>query len=278
MNLDALADLHVFTKLSLLGREVLAAATSRRLSRAFQLDPQQPELDALLFTHLDTGLPFALVPGGTFEMGFTAADLAELKEHLPTEDDLRNATEGTTEELSPAHSVRVSPFLIARDLLGQAEIERIGKGGHEVPNHVAPTRDEACQLVSSIHMRLPSEAELEWLLRDGGRYSFTLDAARKIKEISRDSRLYRSRFGVNDLFDEQWAADDYHPTYEGAPSTSIPWMDGDKAGVFRGGSAPEYVDEPAQLFGVLAAMRAKGTMGQARVRLAMTLSLEELPM
>ncbi|MEZ4302982.1 MAG: hypothetical protein R3B70_49115 [Polyangiaceae bacterium] len=272
MTMQSLSDIRTFQSLSTEARGELAEAVAARLGPEFAPEEQEEGVCALLFRHLTSGLVLALVPGGGFEMGLTGADIAELRDFLQSEDLMREALEGATSEMLPAHRVEVAPFLIARELLGAAEVERLSNLRFKGPNCSMLHRDEARDLARSLGFRLVSEAELEWIQREGGTCSFTLDAARKLEEIGRDSTLLTSRLGIVELFDEQWVEDDYHATYDGAPSTSSPWMDGDPAGVFRGGSGPEYVDEPQQVVGILAAMRGNGAMAQARIRLALDIA------
>ena len=94
--------------------------------------------------------------------------------------------------------------------------------------HVRPFRlfsDAHGRVCDRFHLcTLWVAAELEWLARDGDRFHFALDGARRHEEVRGDSRLLRSRFGIVDIFEQQWVEDDFHPTYEGAPTTSAPWI------------------------------------------------------
>ena len=222
----------------------------------------------LPLVHGPTGLAFSAIAGGTFDMGLTEVDLAEARTYFEWGEEFTKIFERGTTEQRPVHRVRVRPFLFGTSPLEGEEVVRFSQGLVSAPGDARFSRRQVIDVSASLGFRLPSEAELEWLCRDGGVTSFTLDAARKLDETGGDSRKLHSRFGALGLFDDQWAADDYHPTYEGAPDTSVPWMDGLGEGVCRGGCSPEYVDEPHQIVGLLASMRSNGTMARARVRLA----------
>jgi formylglycine-generating enzyme required for sulfatase activity len=208
--------------------------------------------DGIGLWHLPTDLPFVAVPGGEFQMGITDADLAAVATYDSVEPD-----DPTLQLLMaygrPVRTVRVLPFLVSRDLValdasGTPSIrERFGPGYHRADAQAAAAR---------FGFRLPSEAEFEWIAREGGVEAFVYGA---LKPLDADQiaalRAERdedpeydifdehqppyhpvNRFGVNGLFCRQWMADDWHPTFEGAPDTSEPWLDGDPQGVRRGDS------------------------------------------
>ncbi len=65
-------------------------------------------------------------------------------------------------------------------------------------------------------LRLLSEAELEWVMREGG-LSFSDDGARIYTAISRWPR--QSGWGIEGLTQNTWVADESHDNYRGAPSS-----------------------------------------------------------
>lgn len=206
-----------------------------------------------------SGTTFTVVAGGEFAMGLTEQDV----DHASCRVDWSSGPEGYVEYLGasarPAHTVEVKPFLCQRSLAPAGED----------PPYVS--RDEARGQAQSAGLRNVSEAELEWLLRDGGRYAFKLGAARRADK--RDRMDYASsRFGVEDLLVLQWAADDWHASYEGAPCTSEPWMNGDSAGVCRNSFVPYVLEAEDDFMHLLAAMRERGNAPCA-VRLARDLPL-----
>lgn len=273
MHMDAIQDVSAFGRLGMDARKDLGRRIAERLGDGWRAGEPAEGLDGLPLHHAATGLPFVVVPGGSFEMGLTATDLAELRAYLrasgaPDWESDYDYLDRQSENLRPPHQVRVHPFVVARARLLGEEVERLSEGRFRGAYCYNLRWREARELAASHGLRLPSEAEHEWLARDGGRYSFTLDSARRLEEIEGDSELLHSRFGVRDLCDDQWAEDDYHPSYEGAPDTSIPWMNGMNSGVARGIGAPENVDEPHQIASLLAALRSNETHGKACIRFA----------
>jgi formylglycine-generating enzyme required for sulfatase activity len=267
---ELLEDVTAFARLGIEERKSLGRSIAAALGDGWSADDPAEDLDALPLAHQPTGLSFVVVPGGAFEMGLTEDDLAELRTTMGEawDDDIAASLERDAARLRPVRRVQVRPFLVARGYLQAQEVERLSGGRFQGDYCYRLGWGDARQLAASHGFRLASEAELEWLARDGGRSRFTLDAARKLEEIEGDSELLRSRFGVLDLFETQWAEDDYHPSYEGAPDTSVPWMNGAGTGVARGLSRPEYVEEPHQITGLLAALRTNETQKEACVRFA----------
>ena len=140
------------------------------------------------------------------------------------------------------------PFLCARRLL---DVDQISHASHGRLRIDAVQREDARCLAREFGLRLPTESELEWLARDGGATRFILDAAARAG--------HASRFGVEQLFCGEWAEDDWHSTYDGAPNVSVPWGNGDPCGVFRAGYPPAQMQSGEEMLFALAAVRGKGT-------------------
>jgi formylglycine-generating enzyme required for sulfatase activity len=200
--------------------------------------------------HRPTKLDFALVPGGSLRMGLDEAEIRSAEARLEWTDDAEELLERCRASARPVHEVRIAPFLCATVCLTSKKIRRLSE---ERLESQSLKRAEATGLAASLGFRLPSEAELEWLMRDGRGLAFTLDGPAFGAEEEP-----ASRFGVFDLFASQWAADDWHPSYEGAPSTSEPWMNGDANGVYRGLGVMLPVDDESELWGTLAGLRHYG--------------------
>ncbi|WP_437954915.1 hypothetical protein WME76_25550 [Sorangium sp. So ce119] len=266
----SLDDITDVARLGIEERRSLCRSLAASLGDGWSAGEPTEDLDALPLVHQPTGLAFVVVPGGAFEMGLTEEDVAELRACMGDawNDDIAANLARDAASLGPVRRVQVSPFLVARSYLQAKEVERLSGGRFQGDYCYRLGWADARQLAASHGFRLASEAELEWLARDGGRSAFTLDAARRLEEIGGDSELLRSRFGVLDLFETQWAEDDYHPSYEGAPDTSAPWRSGAGTGVARGLSRPEYVEEPHQITGLLAALRTNETQREATLRFA----------
>lgn len=270
MTKQALQDVTEFARLGIEERRGLGRSLAAALGDGWSAEEPAADLDALPLVHQPTGLAFVAVSGGAFAMGLTDDDLAELRAAMGDawNDDIAASLEREAARLRPVRRVHVKPFLVARAYLQAKEVERLSGGQFQGDDCYRLGWGDARRLAASHGFRLASEAELEWLARDGGRSAFTLDAARRLEEIGGDSDLLRSRFGVLDLFETQWAEDDDHPSYEGAPDTSAPWMNGAGTGVARGLSRPEYVEEPHQITGLLAALRTNETQREACIRFA----------
>lgn len=259
-----------FSSASMQDRREWVAALCSDLGETWSFEAK-PELDAVVAHHAPTDLDFVVVPGGRYVMGLRSSDWSALGSHLELTQQRREWLTRSTQNLLPPHEIEVRPFLAARHLLSPDHVENLSEGRFEGRFCHALGREDARELARSLGFRLLSEAEWEWLARDGGKESFTLGAAERLDEIRGDSTKLTSRFGVFDLFECQWMEDDYHASYADAPTDSTPWYGGDPVGVARGGSMPEYVDGPEQVPGLLAAMRSNGTVRTARVRLALPL-------
>ena len=200
-----------------------------------------PRTNGIFFVHRPTSLEISVVPGGTMRMGLRPSDLEEIGRHV---DICRVEYSIEVDGVSalPCHDVGVRPFLCARNALPEGSMHRAA----------------ALAKVSALGFRLPSEAELEWILRNGDRDALTLGALPVAGSPGRFT-FRASRYGIEGLLVAQWAADDWHPNYEGAPATSVAWSDGDPAGVCRSTfPLPAMVSEE-DIAVLLAAMRAPGS-------------------
>ncbi|WP_129347302.1 formylglycine-generating enzyme family protein [Sorangium cellulosum] len=241
-----------------------------QLGDAWLADQPALDEDSLPLVHRPTGLTFVAVPGGEFEMGLSDEDIEEASEHVDWTSPVARWIDNAAASARPVHRVNVRPFLCARALLDSA---RIHASADRPLDGESVQRSDALAVARALGFRLPSEAELEWLSRDGGAYRFTLDAARQFGAVDGDDRLLRSRFGVRDLHRSQWAEDDWHPTYDGAPATSLPWGDGDPRGVYRGGFHLISLQSREELLHALAAVRGR-IYRACCVRLAASIPVE----
>lgn len=235
-------------------RALAASDLAAQLGAAWSASPPLPREDSLPLRHGPTGLDFVATPGGVFRMGLTDEDITDASRYVDFTAQVARWVEREAKKTRPVRRVVVRPFLCARRVLSAADVARLGgpRSAEEA------TWGEARDLARSLGFRLPSEAELEWLARDGGTTAFTLDAARRREEIGGDEHLLRSRFGVHDLWRGEWAEDGWHPTYEGAPGVSAPWAGGEPIGVVRGDLRLRAPQSDEGLLGALAALRREG--------------------
>jgi len=209
-------------------------------------------LERMLLRHSSTGLPFVIVPGGTFSMGLTERDIAEVHSNFEIASPLCEWLERAVRCASPTRTVEVAPFLCAAAPLATDDVARLTSTASEGDTFC---HEQARALVAELGFRLPSEAELEWLRRDGAARSFTLDVVAHPERALRGTLT--SRFGVLGLLLQEWAADDWHDDYNGAPTTSEAWLGGDAAGVYRGGPFLP-VQSQSELLEFLAGLRCYG--------------------
>jgi len=247
----AFEELGQFTTLSADRRQALSDELQRHLASGWQQAALNPEIDALVFFHEPTQLSFHLIPGGVFEMGFTDADRVALQRALEPDVSVQSLLSLWEKILGPARRVRVAPFFLTRESLSNKDAARFSAG--RIKSDTCG-RSEAIELSHSVGFRLPSEAEIEWVGRDGGRFSFTLDCVERVRQ----KREPCSRFGIEGLEFEQWAEDDWHFDFSDGPATSAPWLNGDERGVYRGGRLLAAIQSDVEFFFSLAALRYPG--------------------
>jgi formylglycine-generating enzyme required for sulfatase activity len=265
MDRDALDDANTYLSLPPQEKRSLALELARALGAGWAAgDGDVPSL-----LNQPTGVEFVIVPGGAFDMGLTESDVWAVKESLGWEPDISETLSDAQAQVSPSRRVRVPAFLAARDPLGHTDVERLTAGRHAGIYAYELARTEALSLAREVGLRLPSEAEYEWLMREAGTASFAFDAVRRMKSDGNNTELWTTCFGVRRPFATCWCADDFHDSYEGAPLSAEPWMNGDSCGLARpSGAEPELVDEPAQALGLLACWRTARGHRSARVRFA----------
>ncbi|MDI1443612.1 hypothetical protein [Polyangium sp. 6x1] len=203
-----LDDIDVFCASGLHEREAALHELCKHLGSDWS--PGTPTLaeDSLPLRHRPTGLDFVAVPGGEFEMGLTEEDLRAASYFADWTAYIAEAADAIRKDLGPPRRVRVAPFLVARRLLstrdrGSIEIPR---GATERRHLVETDFSPAVTLASNLALRLPSEAEIEWCLRDGGRSRLVLGLFEwYMGTLASYEDALRSRFGLDELDIGQWA-------------------------------------------------------------------------
>jgi hypothetical protein len=253
-------------------RRELGQRVENALGSSWKLLPLDDAL-ALPFLHVPTNLRFRLVPGGSMQMGLSEADIEDCAKYAGEYPDEVATLE---KRATPLRTVVVAPFLCTNHPMTHKELRRLA------PEHMKSgenlKRDAARAVAAKLGFRLTSEAELEWLARNGSDGSFVCDlVGTKSLRIDDDEVVFeeekvRSAFGITDLLAALWAEDDWHPNFNGAPITSEPWMNGKPEGVTRWTDLSNILCGGNELvWSYLSAMREK-PIEPARVMLAAPLS------
>jgi hypothetical protein len=168
-------------------------------------------------------VPMLDVPGGVMVMGTTVDDVLAMR-RLVDADDLAEFEDGAFAESRPPRLVAVAPFLF-----GEARLAGVPEG------------EDRLAWLGARGLRLPSEAEWEWVASEGGRSRFVavkVPAApfTKLRELERSIDFQANGWGARDLLNDGEAlADGWHPSYEGAPATGAAWDPERGPGVWRSG-------------------------------------------
>ena len=224
---DALATVEAWSSLTdpakLAALEQLAAALNEvreKLDQKFTVDPSfygVAKLGALI--HEPSELVFIAVPGGAYYMGYAADDiLAAMRvmsdEEIAEVDDVGLYT-WAFRAARPPHLVTVRPFLSTKGLVGEESLCE------------ATRCDDVDEAMKQLGFRYPSEAEWEWIGREGGAVQFVglpVDRHPLGPTITPPVQYDANGWGFSDLHNEtQGCADGWHEDYIGAPSTSEPW-------------------------------------------------------
>jgi len=183
-------------------------------------------------------LEMVYIPGGKFLMG----------------------TPGNENE-SPQHEVTVSPFVLGKYPVTQAQYRAImGDNPSNFQGDNLPVEnvswDQAvqfCQKLSTqtgLEFRLPSEAEWEYACRAGSKTSYCFgEDSNQLKEYAwyYDNSNNQTHpvggknpnaWGLYDMHGNvwEWCADDWHDNYNGAPNDGGIWLSNSNNKVLRGGS------------------------------------------
>jgi formylglycine-generating enzyme required for sulfatase activity len=200
------------------------------------------------FEEPTTGMRFVLIPGGTFTMG------------APESESYRSGMEG------PQHEVTLSPFYLSMHETTNAQFRRFqvdhasgAEFSHDAKPAVFVSHSEAVEFANWLSQRgdrgtkelygLPTEAQWEYACRAGTktRYAFGDDLTPDKANIAGVRRgtvavgtYEANHWGLHDMHGNawEWCEDDYHGTYERAPTDGSAWIDNPRAKsrITRGGA------------------------------------------
>lgn len=254
---DPLHDPDAFEALSAPARAALAASLGEVLGG--ELTVSVGAMGTIDVVIPGVATTFHLVPGGSMQIGITAHDLATL-EGTGSARALAVAREREHQAV-PVREVTIAPFLVSDAIAGVD----------------ARTRAAALACAPRAKLRLPSEVELEYLLREGrSEQVFALQNADGDGPDEHGSDGRAHRWGLVRALDACWAADDWHHDYRGAPASAEPWGGGSDEGVVRSGFGVGLSQGGDELVFALAGLRTRGTeLGdlEPRVRLVRDLPL-----
>jgi formylglycine-generating enzyme required for sulfatase activity len=248
-----LSDLATWTAASSERRSAIAAAVAAALGDGYRLAGIESfagaEWPVTVYVHVASGAELALVPGGTFEMGFSGSEEEIVRTVAEERRDTGNWYEeygsllDQTELFRPVRSVRVAPFLIARMPLPSAAADALitngpSRGEAESEPAVVPLA-RVSDLLEKSAFRLPSEAEWEYAARAGRTGELTPHAHAVPGAESLQEHEAPNRFGLRVLGLYPEVCADAAGPYESAPVDGAPRR-GTAARVVRGGAAWVY--------------------------------------
>ncbi|HEY3818797.1 MAG TPA: hypothetical protein VGL81_16615 [Polyangiaceae bacterium] len=248
--LAPLADLSSFLALDPTQRLALAAPLAESLGTEFRaLTALAGAGGMLAVEHIPSGVQLIAVPGGAFDMGLTEADKAEIRQCVDYDSGAIQSTLQRFEQTcSPVHRVAVSPFLLSVAHLKPDQVAKVSTG---LPrSDILEPHTAAAFMKQANVFRLPSEAELEWVGREGGAVAFLNDGGRVWSKTHQWPNANAWGFAV--LSFAAWTADQWHDNYEGAPAAAVPWTDGGPPSVYRGTLMEAPNTEVELLFGLSA--------------------------
>ncbi len=203
--------------------------------------------------HIPSGVVFRKVPGGTFRMGLSNAELDAVRaiERSGGVEDTIEPFLASAGDAQPVREVRVEPFLLARHPLTVAQVR------HWLPEYedqyaeadtgAARLEDDLDELLTSLPFQLPSEAQWEYAARAGTTtLTFRGDGKPGDDQVLDDfgdetrTAAAENPFGLAAMGSAyELCADVWIPGFADAPTDARP-RTGDGPRTVRGGAAEVY--------------------------------------
>ncbi len=246
-----------------------------RLGDRWALEEPADGHSSALLLHRPTDVRFVPVCGGTFRMGLLDEELALIDRYVGSRPHVLEQVHGVRRYARPVRQLRVEPFLCAVTLLEKSDVVRLWP--EALPDDEgALRRPDALSLCERAGFRLPSDAELEWIARQGTEAPFVLGVVFEAAPDDEENVLItnqpvKARFGISDLFTTQWAADDWFEDHEDRPGSAVARTGGEPEGVRRFEEFYFKAVGPESVISQLSARRDAGSGWEARVRFALDL-------
>ncbi|WP_433928185.1 formylglycine-generating enzyme family protein [Sorangium cellulosum] len=282
---DKLRDWPTYEQTTSAERHEIARWLASALGPRFTAETKLVGRRGLVAVRLDRPrISYVAIPGGTFLMGLSDLDHEDAQGRIdPYEDEAVAFLEAFRSCATPVRYVEVPAFLCARRSLRAADVKILGmECDADEPTEAATLSPrDAANAATTLGARLLSEAEWEYIAREGGKFSW-INAPADPEEVAaalagdgpHRAPACTSGLGLWGLALGEWVADGWHDSYAGAPADASPWDARDEPEVFRGCGAATY---PWQGSGELLAMhaafrhRACDTFEELHVRTAMDL-------